>query len=200
MATGIHTGTAYAMNFLKEDHPNFPQFRVKNSSVIAIKDHLHYLNPSHGKKYDQIILIVRDPIEQAMSPSNFMSETDTFVHAEAPLKYLDDVYFEKTVDFWTQWHQDVIEIYQDKICVINFNELEKNLLENLEPCVEYLGFRLSSALKKCILKNQEGFHRRAKRPQKPKISKMTMEKIQRQKNRIFKQLMIHDQLSTRDCL
>lgn len=60
MATGIFIGSVYLG---KDAH--FPYYEVDNSSMIAIKDHLF-----HGNPYKKNVLVVRDPLETAISPSN----------------------------------------------------------------------------------------------------------------------------------
>ena len=156
MATGIHTGSVYEVNI--KQRPKVFQFEgIQNSSVIGIKDHLL---KNRTKKYDRIVVIVRDPLETAFSPSNFIKKDVHFLDSKVPLEHLDVVsYLEKFMKIWENWHDDLLKTYDD-LCVINYGKLRKNLLEDLEPCINFLGFQMTSPLRNCILNNQEGYHKR----------------------------------------
>lgn len=64
LATGIFIGSVYLG---KDAH--FPYYEINNSSMIAIKDHL-----LRGRPYKKNILVVRDPLETAFSPSNWLKK------------------------------------------------------------------------------------------------------------------------------
>ena len=158
MSTGIHSGSVYKM---KPKPKNFPFEGVKNSSVIGIKDHFM---KKVTKKYDRVILVVRDPLEQAFSPSNALIDTIDYLESKFPIEKILDipVYLEETVDSWKTWHLKIMKLYQE-ICVIFYHKLKEDVIKELEPCINFLGFELPPALKKCILDNQTGNYKRPER-------------------------------------
>ena len=60
---------------------------------------------------------------------------------------------------WKAWFEEMLQI-KAKFCIINYDEMKKNVIEELKPAVQFLGYDINKDLETCILKNQEGeYHR-----------------------------------------
>ena len=114
------------------------------------------------REYEKIILIFRDPISRAMSPSNKLKRGLHFTEQK-----INDEYFAK--DFiqdlkhqmpaWKNWYEKILQI-DAKFCLLTYEKLKINIIEELKPAVQFLGYEINAELEQCILKNQEGdFHR-----------------------------------------
>ena len=125
------------------------------------------------REYEKIILIFRDPIIRAMSPSNKLKKDLHFTEQK-----INDEYFAK--DFvqdlkhlmpaWKKWYEKLLQI-DAKFCLLNYEKLKMNIMDELKPVVRFLGYEINAELEQCILKNQEGeFHRQEK--SKDEISKI----------------------------
>ena len=58
----------------------------------------------------------------------------------------------------------IFEKFRANICVINYEALQQNLVQELTKCVSFLGFKIDEKLQKCILQHQTGSHKRSNRP------------------------------------
>lgn len=50
---------------------------------------------------------------------------------------------------------------QSKLCIIQYEKLVEDVIKELKPCVEFLGFHIDEHLATCIRKDYEGnYHRK----------------------------------------
>ena len=71
---------------------------------------------------------------------------------------------------WKTWFEKILQA-RAKFCLISYDELKINTIDNLRPAVKFLGFEINNDLEQCILKNQEGNYHR------PEKSNEEIEKI-----------------------
>ena len=66
---------------------------------------------------------------------------------------------ETTIPAWKAWFEKILKL-NSKFCLVNYDTLKTNVIEELTPMVNFLGFEINKKLAKCILINQEGAHHR----------------------------------------
>jgi ADP-dependent phosphofructokinase/glucokinase len=71
---------------------------------------------------------------------------------------------ETVIPAWKAWFVKILQI-NSKFCLVNYEKLKTNVIEELMPMVNFLGFDINEELAKCILINQEGANHR---PEKSK--------------------------------
>ena len=87
-------------------------------------------------------------------------------------KKISNEYFEKDfiedletiIPAWKAWFEKLLKI-NAKFCLVNYDKLKTNVIEEVRPAVNFLGFEINEELEKCILTNQEGTNHR---PEKSK--------------------------------
>ena len=105
---------------------------------------------------------MRHPINQYMSAMNhFHSKSHTNLAPVEKFKGWNQG-LKLGIDNWADLHTLILSQLND-VCVIFYEELQENPIQALTPCLRFLGFELNETLKKCVLKNQEGYFRRKKR-------------------------------------
>ena len=111
-----------------------------------------------------------------MSPSNNLYTNLPFNDQK-----LNNEYFENFAENlrtmmpgWKTWFEKIIRS-DAKYCFLNYEKLKINLIKELRPVVNFLGFEISKELEQCILENQEGDYNRPEKS-KEKIDKL-MSKI-----------------------
>ena len=129
------------------------------------------------RHYENIIVIYRDPIFRAMSPSNHLrenyenkrevsfNEVDFFNEAKVSNEYFEYHFvkdLEKIIPAWKDWFERILKI-NSKFCLVNYDKLKTNVIEELTPVVNFLGFDINEELARCILINQEGAMHRPKK-------------------------------------
>ena len=94
---------------------------------------------------------------------------------------------------WKNWFEKILQT-NAKFCLINYDEIKINTIENLKPAVKFLGFEINNELEQCILKNQEGIYHRPEKT-KEEIDKILsfippgeLDSYYKMKKDIFKQL------------
>ena len=125
----------------------------------------------HFRPYENIIIIFRDPILRAMSPSNEYAN-DLKRGILYTKQKISNEYFEKDfiedlktiIPAWKAWFEKLLKI-NAKFCLVNYDKLKTNVIEEIRPAVNFLGFEINEELEKCILTNQEGTNHR---PEKSK--------------------------------
>ena len=123
------------------------------------------------RHYENIIVIYRDPIFRAMSPSNHLRENYenqrefSFNEAKVSNEYFEYHFvkdLEKIIPAWKDWFERILKI-NSKFCLVNYDKLKTNIIEELRPVINFLGFDINEELARCILINQEGaMHRPGK--------------------------------------
>ena len=97
-----------------------------------------------------------------MSPSNKFKKGVPFIEQK-----INDEYFahdfaqdlKHLMPAWKTWHEKILQI-DAKFCLLTYDKLKMNIIEELRPVVKFLGYEINEELEQCILKNQEGdFHR-----------------------------------------
>ena len=117
-----------------------------------------------------------------MSPSNNLYTNLPFNDQK-----LNNEYFETFAEDlrtmmpgWKSWFEKIIRL-DAKYCFLNYEKLKVNLIKELRPVVNFLGFEISKELEQCILENQEGdYHRPEKSKEKidKLISKIPIEDLE----------------------
>ena len=120
--------------------------------------------------YDRYIVIIRDPFKAALAEYNRVNswrqnkEKSHTGHA-----YMEEfknsawprfvkVYFKG----WIEFCDGVLKINSSQVCLLIYENLVQDVVKELKPCVEFLGFEIDKHLAKCIKKDKEGsFHRSA---------------------------------------
>jgi len=161
--------------FVSLDHflDRYPEFFDKNYRGPQIKLGYSYHEFYQHRHYENIIVIYRDPIFRAMSPSNNLRESFenkieiSFHEAKFSNEYFENHFVKdlKTIiPAWKDWFERILKI-NSKFCLVNYDKLKTNVIEELRPVVNFLGFDINEELARCILINQEGANHR---PEKSK--------------------------------
>lgn len=134
--------------------------------------HFTYVSLLHFRHYPKIVVIYRDPILRAMSPGNNLITDLPFNEQK-----LNDEYFENFAEDlrnmmpgWKAWFEQILK-FDSKYCFLNYEKLKINLIKELRPVVNFLGFKINKELEKCIVENKEGDYHR------PKKSKEDIDKL-----------------------
>jgi len=121
--------------------------------------------------YENIIIIFRDPILRAMSPSNEyahdLKRGILYTKQKISNEYFEQDFIEDLetiIPAWKAWFEKLLKI-NAKFCLVNYDKLKTNVIEEVRPVVNFLGFKINEELEKCILTNQEGTNHR---PEKSK--------------------------------
>ena len=110
------------------------------------------------RHYENIIVIYRDPIFRAMSPSNNLKREISYNEAKFSNEYFQYHFvkdLETIIPAWKDWFERILKI-NSKFCLVNYDKLKTNVIEELRPVVNFLGFEINEELARCILINQEG--------------------------------------------
>ena len=119
------------------------------------------------RQYENIIVIYRDPIFRAMSPSNNLNREVSYNEAKFSNEYFQNDFVKDLntiIPAWKDWFERILKI-NAKFCLVNYDKLKINVIEELRPVVNFLGFDINEELARCILINQEGANHR---PEKSK--------------------------------
>ena len=119
---------------------------------------------------------------RAMSPSNNLYTNLTFneqkLHDEYSENFAEDL--RNMMPGWKAWFEKILKL-DAKYCFLNYEKLKINLIFELRPVVNFLGFEINKELEKCIVENKEGHHHR---PEKSKeeidklMSKISIEDLE----------------------
>ena len=125
--------------------------------------------------YDRAILIIRNPLDAFISK---MNSNFTFSHVEhgsyeqwmkidMPRLYLDHFFV-----YWKKFHEEILDhyvipndgrlngaVYND-IHIVEYSELKSDVIGTTTKIVNFLGLPMTNYIEECILKNQDGFHKR----------------------------------------
>ena len=125
----------------------------------------------HFRPYENIIVIFRDPILRAMSPSNEYAQDlkrgILYTKQKISNEYFEQDFIEDLetiIPAWKAWFEKLLKI-NAKFCLVNYDKLKTNVIEEVRPAVNFLGFEINEELARCILINQEGANHR---PEKSK--------------------------------
>ena len=106
-----------------------------------------------------------------MSPSNEyandLKQGILYTKQKISVEYFEHDFIEdlKTIiPAWKAWFEKLLKI-NAKFCLVNYDKLKTNVIEEVRPAVNFLGFEINEELEKCILTNQEGTNHR---PEKSK--------------------------------
>ena len=120
----------------------------------------------HFRPYENIIIIFRDPILRAMSPSNEyandLKRGILYTKQKISNEYFKNDFIkdlETIIPAWKAWFEKLLKI-NAKFCLVNYDKLKTNVIEEVRPAVNFLGFEINQELEKCILTNQEGTNHR----------------------------------------
>ena len=102
-----------------------------------------------------------------MSPSNNLKSGISFNEQRFSNEYFKYDFVEDLeilIPAWKTWFEKILKL-NSKFCLVNYDKLKTNVIEELMPMVNFLGFDINEELAKCILINQEGANHR---PEKSK--------------------------------
>ena len=102
-----------------------------------------------------------------MSPSNNLKGGIPFKEQKLSNEYFKYNFvkdLEEIMPAWKYWFQRLLKV-NSKFCLVNYDKLKTNVIEELRPVINFLGFDIDKELAKCILMNQEGADHR---PEKSK--------------------------------
>ena len=102
-----------------------------------------------------------------MSPSNNLKGGIPFKEQKLSNEYFKYNFvkdLEEIMPAWKFWFQRLLKV-NSKFCLVNYDKLKTNVIEELTPVINFLGFDINEELAKCILMNQEGADHR---PEKSK--------------------------------
>ena len=162
LVTGIFTGAQYKG---EENAKSFPGGFLTNGSALVIKD--HFLDPNTIQEYDKVVLLIRHPIHQLIAYADWISR-DTHHDTHLPLKYYQlvlDGLVSRHIYAWREWHENILKHFTaPNICVLNYDRLKQNVMEELDKCARFLGFDVDfPSLQNCVAHHQKGSHRRKPR-------------------------------------
>lgn len=163
--TGYATGAVY--NDQKLHHSDFPGEGIFDGRVIAIKTHCHRLDPPHTEwpsKFDQVLLLIRDPFDALIAEFNRRQSESHVGHAslEAFTSKNWFHYVENSSKEWFQFYKFYIETYEpSQIHVIKFENLKSNLVQEMKKLVAFLKLPWSIQ-DQCLLNKQQGSNQRTK--------------------------------------
>ena len=103
-----------------------------------------------------------------MSPSNNLKGGIPFKEQKLSNEYFKYNFvkdLKEIMPAWKFWFQRLLKV-NSKFCLVNYDKLKTNVIEELRPVVNFLGFDIDKELDKCILMNQEGANHR---PEKSKV-------------------------------
>ena len=100
-----------------------------------------------------------------MSPSNNLKNEISFNEQKFSNEYFKYNFvkdLETIMPAWKYWFEKILKI-NSKFCLVNYDKLKTNVIEELRPVVNFLGFDINEELARCILINQEGAMHRPKK-------------------------------------
>ena len=128
--------------------------------------------------YDRAILIIRNPLDAFIAK---MNSEFTFSHAEHGsyeqwMKIdMHQFYLGNFFLYWKKFHEEILDhyvipndgrlngaVYND-IHIVEYSELKSDLIGQITKIVNFLGLPMTNYIEECILKNQDGYHKRLKK-------------------------------------
>lgn len=159
LSTGILTGSIFHDGMLKRS--GFAGEGITDGSVIAIKDHMIF-----NRTYDRFVAIIRHPLHGGLSEfnrnrtANHLEHANMTVFMESWHEYFTKYYMQKYMWFMSGLVK-MKNSAADRLCILQYEKLVEDVINELRPCVEFLGFHIDDHLAKCIRKDGEGkFHRK----------------------------------------
>lgn len=61
---------------------------------------------------------------------------------------------------WKEFYEQAATFGFEKVCVLVYENLLENAVQELKPCVEFLGYHIDAHLAQCISQEQEGSYHR----------------------------------------
>ena len=93
-----------------------------------------------------------------MSPSNNLKPYKPFKRQKVGREWLKQnygKYLRLMMPAWKFWFEEILK--KDAVfCLVIYEDLKMNLIEELRPVINFLGYNINEELEKCILANQEG--------------------------------------------
>ena len=62
---------------------------------------------------------------------------------------------------WTEFCKSVLSLDASKVCLLIYENLVENVIKELKPCVEFLGYKIDRHLAECIKLDKEGSYHRS---------------------------------------
>ena len=131
-----------------------------------------------------------------MSPSNKLKNLVPFKDQKRSEDYFTYDFHKEVIgklQAWKAWHEKILKI-DAKFCFVNYEQMKIDVMKQLKPVVQFLGYDINEELEQCILRNQEGdFHRPEKSNEEidkilSRIPKEDMEAISVAKEHVLKLL------------
>ena len=146
-------------------------------------------------RYDRVVLLVRHPFHQILAFTDWKTRNlhnNTRLFLKFYQHFLDDI-LETHVQAWQRWHETILKSFEARnICVMIYERLNENVLEELEKCARFLGFDIHNpSLRSCILTNHVGRYQRKARPvgETQLIRSFLSEKTREKSEEIYQSVM-----------
>ena len=126
--------------------------------------------------YDRAILIIRNPLDAFIASVNLGATSSHVEHGsyeqwmKIDMQKLDNFFL-----YWKKFHEEILDHYiipidgrlngamYNDIHIVEYSELKSDLIGQITKIVNFLGLPMTNYIEECILKNQDGFHKRLKK-------------------------------------
>ena len=126
--------------------------------------------------YDRAILIIRNPLDAFIASVNLGATSSHVEHGsyeqwmKIDMQKLDNFFL-----YWKKFHEEILDHYiipndgrlngamYNDIHIVEYSELKSDLIGQITKIVNFLGLPITNYIEECILKNQDGFHKRPKK-------------------------------------
>ena len=119
--------------------------------------------------FEQAILLLRHPLNAIMSDFN-----DEWPHGDkkgyASLEVYHRAYFSKLaiehyLPLWEKFYDSVLQNYENPLLVVQYEDVKRNFIDEMERILTFLGFRMTAEIKSCLIEDSIGHFKRKTRPQ-----------------------------------
>ena len=89
-----------------------------------------------------------------MSPSNYLKDVQ-FSYQQRSEEYFKNDFVKElkdTLTAWKSWYEQILKV-DAKFCLINYEEMKIDLMKQLKPVIQFIGYDINKKLEQCILKN-----------------------------------------------
>jgi len=163
-ASGYLTGSVYKDYALLKN--GFPAESVANGSVLVVKT--HEFGPEARKKFDRVILLVRDPFASLKAEFNRRSGGHTGHASPARYKRNGGKYWKNFINTkgeeWARMNLDWFHSFSPENRLVTFyDELLSKPLAVLKTILEFLQVSVVPTSMQCVMDRKEGIYKRGKK-------------------------------------
>jgi len=196
--TGYMTGAIYNDANLRKN--GFSGEGIYDGSVIAIKTHLKDFrggnkNPKAPKKFDRVILLIRDPFDRLVSEWN--RENSGSHTGSASLKSFSnkarwEKYVKNALNSWQEFYTFYYDNYQseNQLHIVRYENLKSNLGLEMEKLMNFFNLEFDKNLESCVVEKQTGSFKRPSSniDYKKFLTKSQSEDVEKTRNIVYKKL------------